>query len=301
MIKKLLSSAWNLTKRSYQSVVREAHLSWQFIGGDFSTMTVSGLIFMVAAWNNDPSRMSFWSALGRDLLYFWLYAVSFCLANQIVGVDEDRLNKPHRPLVTGAVSYRGAIVRWAASMLLFSLVAWWFGVLEWASLWQVSIILYNFGVWAKHWATKNLIMGVGTVAQLAAAWQIVTPITPLVWRWILLIAFVVIPLVSIQDLRDLEGDIATGRNTFPIAFGETPSRIILCAGFILLPLAIHFALMIPAGNTWNVILWDIGLAIISWSVAARVVFYRSPHADHHTYMLFTYWYCAVLGSAIAIV
>lgn len=257
---------------------------------------------MVAAWKTQPTNaVDFLVVLGQGIVYFWLYIVPFCISNQIVGVDEDRINKPHRPLVKGAVSLQGAKVRLVVSMVLFGLVGWWFGVLEWALLWQACTILHNLGSGSKHWITKNLFIGVGTLALLAAAWQLVTPITSIAWHWILVVAGVWLFLAAIQDLRDIDGDRAIGRNTFPIAFGETASRVVLSLGFALLPFVTHFGLMVPAGLTWNVIPCDIVLAVISLTIAGRIISCRLPKADHHTYMLFTYWFCSVLACAIAVI
>ncbi|MBW4676631.1 MAG: UbiA family prenyltransferase [Desmonostoc geniculatum HA4340-LM1] len=107
-------------------------------------------------------------------------------------------------------------------------------------------------------------------------------------------------LVAVQDLRDIEGDLAVKRSTFPIAFGETASRFILSLGFGLLPFIIHFILMMPTENTVSTLVCDIVLAVFSWFIAARIVLNRSPKEDHHTYILFTYWYCLVLASAIVV-
>ncbi|MCL1472571.1 UbiA family prenyltransferase [Argonema antarcticum A004/B2] len=299
---RVLSTVLTFIKRFYRSFRREAHLSWQFIGGDISASIIPGLLFMVAAWKTHPTDvLDFLLVMGRGIVYFLLYIVPFCVSNQIVGVEEDRINKPHRPLVKEVVSLQGAKVRCVVSMVLFTLFGWWFGVLEWTLLWQACIILHNMSSGSKHWFTKNLFMGVGAFAQLAAAWQLVTPITPVAWRWIAVVASVWLMLAAVQDLRDIEGDRAIGRNTFPIAFGETASRVVLSLGFAILPLVTHTILMEPIANSWNVELCDIGLAVISLTIAARIVFYRSIGADRQTYMLFTYWVCSVLASAIVVI
>jgi len=238
--------------------------------------------------------------LGRGFFYFLLFILSFCIANQIVGIDEDRLNKPDRPLVRGDVSYDGALVRLVYSQMAFSLVGLWFGVLEWALLWQLFTFFYHVGRWDQNWFTKGLVIGVGTVAQLAASCQLVAPITPTIWHWIFMMGGFWTTLVAVQDFRDMEGDRIIGRKTLPMVIGETPSRVILSLGFVILPLVTHIVLMMPAGDTWNVLLCEVGLAVLCWIIAARIILYRNPQADHHTYMLLTYWYCAVLASAIIV-
>jgi 4-hydroxybenzoate polyprenyltransferase len=302
MESKSVPLGWRFASPLIYTVFREANLGWQFIYRDISSAVIPQLLFIVAAWNSHPTSADELSlALGRGSLYFCLFLLSFCIANQIVGIEEDRINKPDRPLVSGLVSYRGGIVRWVASMILLLVVGWEFQVLEWALLWQVCLILYNFGRAGTHWVTRNIAISAATVAQLASAWQLVTPITPLAWCWILVAASMWLFLAAVQDLRDMEGDRAINRKTFPLVFGEIPSRIMLSLGFAVWPFVTHFALMLPAGQTWYLILWDIILAAVSWSIAVRVMIYRSPQADRSTYMLFTYLYCLILLSAIFVI
>jgi 4-hydroxybenzoate polyprenyltransferase len=276
----------------------EARLSWLFMRRDISATIVPSLMFLAAAGlSRHLGATELLLALAAGTLYSWLYCYVFCLSNQIEGLEEDRLNKPDRPLPSGLVSVRGAHLRWALMMIAFALVGWWFGVLEWAVLWGGVVVLHNYGGWAKHWFTKNLSMLLGVVAELAAAWEIVTPLTPVAWRWIGVLAIAVFSLASLQDLRDIEGDRANRRRTLPLVIGVDPTRWVLGAGFAILPVIIHVMLMQPAGLSWNVVLCDIGLALVSLTIALRVVFYRTQPDDHQTYMLFTYWYCLALLSA----
>lgn len=277
----------------------EIALHWRFIGRDASTTIIPGLLFVVAAWIHTATSLSALALVfTHALIYFWSYVATFCLSNQIVGVTEDRINKPDRPLVAGLVSQQGAWVRWAIYMMLFPALGWWFGVLPWAILWQVVILLHNFGGWGQRWLTKHLAMSLGTLAQLAAAWQLVAPITSSAWRWIGLISLLVFPLVAVQDLRDMAGDRAIGRTTMPIVFGEQLTRIVICIGFVLAPLAVHALLLAPLGLSSRLLVCDVLLALLSFTIAWRVMRMRYRWADHQTYMLFTYWYCALLASAI---
>src|SRR5262245_10256985 len=152
-----LAHPLGLPLRWIRASQREIHLSWQFNKYDISTTIMPGLMFTLAAWHRSSP---IWSALPemivRAAIYFWLYACGFCYSNQIAGIQEDRLNKSDRPLVTGIVSVRGAWLRWIAIMLLFDLVGWSMGVLEWAVMWQIILVLHNFGGWDRHWFTKNL-------------------------------------------------------------------------------------------------------------------------------------------------
>ncbi|MCY1083477.1 UbiA family prenyltransferase [Archangium lansingense] len=282
-------------------MMRELWVSWRFIGGDVSSAVIPPLLFLVAASGHEGlGALEVAWGLCRGLLYFWLFTYAFNLSNQLVGVEEDRVNKPHRPLVRGEVTVKGTRRRWWVSMALLSLVGWGFGVWEWALLWQVLLVVHNEAGAAKHWWAKNLLIALGVVTQLAAAWQLVGPLTAETWRWIAVLASVVFLLVSLQDLRDLEGDRASGRKTFPLVFGEKRTRYVLGTLFGVLPLIIHEALMKPQGLTPVVAACDAGLALVSWVIAVRVVGWRTKQEDHRTYLLFTYWYCLALLSTIVV-
>lgn len=280
---------------------RELHLCWQFISGDLSSAIVPALIFFLAAWQQRGlGNAGLPLALAQCLLYFWLYLWCFCLANQLVGVEEDRLNKPHRPLVTGAVSAAGALRRFGVAMALYTIVGLWLGVLPWTLLWQILVLGNNFGGWTKPWIGKHLVMVLGIVAQLAAAWSIAAPLTAVAWQWIGIMAGTHFFLIAVQDLRDIAGDRAGERRTLPLVIGERATRWLLVACFGLQPLVFQGLLVQPAGGGWPAFLCSALLALFSWTIALRIILRQSPAADHQTYLLYTYWYCATLVAAIVI-
>lgn len=277
----------------------ELRVSWAFVAGDLSSAVIPSVVFSLAAWKVDGADWGHLpGVLARSVLYFWLYLYTFCLANQLMGIEEDKANKPHRPLVTGLATPEGARRRLGVMMVLFMLVGAWFGVLAHAALWLVIIVLHNLAGLARHWLVKNACMSVGIIVQLGAAWQLVTPITAQAWRWILFLAVVILPLVSLQDLRDMAGDSRAGRRTFPQTYGEPFTRRFLAVFFAALPLGVHFILMRPLGGGLLVWLCDAVQGVLSLLIAVRVLRLRSPAEDHRTYLLLTYWYCALLVSSL---
>lgn len=285
----------------FRWVLHEITLSWKFIAGDVSSAVVPGLLFIAAAWSSgDLPVSSLLRSILKGAIYFWLYIYVFCLSNQLVGISEDRINKPHRPIIAGLVTAKGTQQRWLIVALLFAVVGVLLGVWKWMLLWLVVTVLHNFGRWAKQWFTKNLSMGLGIVAQLGAAWELVRPLTPTAWQWAVVIGAAILVLVPVQDLRDMEGDRAAGRRTLPLVIGARTSRILLALGFGLLPLVVHQWLMRPLGLTQPVVLTDLGLALVSLTISLRILVFRTPRADHWTYLLFTYWYCLTLLGAIIV-
>jgi 4-hydroxybenzoate polyprenyltransferase len=283
------------------SVGRELRLVWAFIRYDISTTLVPALLFMLAAYKGtQPDLISRLDTIALSLVYFLLYAYVFCLSNQIVGVEEDRRNKPDRPIVAGMVTRQGARVRMYVVMLLFALIGQLLSIGLWTALWLLVVLLHNQCGWSSHWFGKHLCMAMGVLAELAAAWQIVGPLNLRALIWVGVIALVMFPLVAVQDLRDMRGDDAIGRRTFPLVFGEQYTRLFVAVGFWILPLVMHATIVRISAPTVAALVCDVALAAVSVLIAARVLICRSRAADHRTYMAFTYWYCIALATAVVI-
>ncbi|WP_327358076.1 UbiA family prenyltransferase [Streptomyces sp. NBC_01304] len=280
----------------------EICLSWRFIGGDASSMLLPPMLFTSAAWR---SLGGDWKDLleseGAALGYFWLALYLFCISNQTTGIAEDSLNKPHRPLVTGKISLRGAFLRWWCVFALYMALGVLLGIPEWTALWAAMTVLYNHLGWARRWYGKNLCIAIATFAQLAAAWEISGPLTKSGWRVIAAIIFLFNLVMSVQDLRDIAGDFENNRRTLPMVIGQWPTRIFAAIGLSILPVAVHYWIF---GGTSDISLslraYEGLLAAVSWIAAARVLLYRDPASDHRTYLLYTTWYCLLVTSSIAV-
>lgn len=287
---------WGHTDVARAAIARESRLTWGFVRYDVSSTVLPASLAMVAAAHAAGRVEPLTLVLGG--LYFLLFVYAFAVSNQLIGIEEDRRNKPDRPLPAGLVDPRGAWVRWVVSMMLFPALGAALGVAGWALLWQVCFCLYNFGGFARHWATKSLIMGVGLVAQLGAAWGIVGPVPPLAWRWIAGLSLVAFVLCNIQDLRDVAGDRALGRRTLPIVYGLRRTCHAFAALFAVgLPMLTHAWMFAPLPLGWAEGLSMLALDGLALGIGVRLVLDQRPAALHHTYMLFTYWYCLALASA----
>jgi 4-hydroxybenzoate polyprenyltransferase len=280
----------------------ELYLSWHFVFRDLPASWYPSMLFTTAAWRHvEGSALDLTVSLLKSAVLFWFYIYVFCVSNQARGVTEDRLNKPHRPLVTGLISVPGAYRRFWVGMAVYTVLGWLFGVLEWVALWQSVVLLHNFAGIAKRWYSKNLAIGVGGIVMLAAAWQIVAPIGAVGWRWILVVISTFIAAISLQDLRDIAGDRATGRRTLPLVIGVWPTRILVSAAMAVLPVLTHFLLFVPASPSPAVLLvCGVALAGMSWLTAVRCIVLRSPQDDHRTYMTYTYTFCVALLSAVVV-
>ena len=83
----------------------------------------------------------------------------------------------------------------------------------------------------------------------------------------------------------------------PRVVREVPTDVI--GIFLLTPLAVYQGLLFGQLSLANA-LCLIGLTAIAVVVALRVALLRGPAADHRTYILYSYWYCAILASMVVV-
>lgn len=85
-------------------------------------------------------------------------------------------------------------------------------------------------------------------------------------------------MAHIQDLRDIEGDMAAGRKTMPLVFGDSISRWIIT--FLLMPTSFW---VLWRGNIVPIAPFTlIALHIV---LGYRIMCARGPRYDHKTYMM----------------
>lgn len=279
---------------------RELYIGWRFMQNDIWAGVIPGLAFTVVALRQAPGTAADAArTLPGSLLYFCLYLYGHTLANQLVGIEEDRINKPERPLPSGLVSAAGAAWRLAIVTGLFLGLGLGLGVLRWAALWAVTYLLLNF-YGHRHWFFKNsLPMSIGATAMLCAAWEMVLPMSRTSWHAVLTISGFVALTSPIQDFRDIAGDRVMGRKTLPISLGERPARILVSValfGWLLVAFAL---LMRPALVTLGGAVFAAALVVLESVVAVRLLCRRGPAADHRTYRLYEYLYCLYVVSALA--
>ncbi|KAJ8507736.1 hypothetical protein ONZ45_g9926 [Pleurotus djamor] len=268
----------------------ELDLFLAFSWRDWSATLIPGLIVALGATKHaslPPLHAVAFIPWVTAFIYF------FNLSNQVTGLEEDRINKPDRPLVTGKVSIEGAKRRWVTCVACFLGIAAKNGrqvpeTLMWIAITGVLCLIPAGG----HWFVKNTVgMMLGAWAFIGGTYKAVAVPTAEIQRFMLVVGLWVGVMAQAQDLRDIEGDRAIGRKTLPVAIGEARSRFVITL------------LMIPLGYG---ILWAGGVAAeapILLLAAHAVLGYRitsgkGAQYDHKTYMLFTYLFCAVLAVPI---
>lgn len=227
-----------------ETLFREAKLCYGFVRRDLGTgllpvpgFTLASLLYRQASVEEIshiiPCELFFWYpriyielwanlwTLGA-FLYGLLYLYTFVVANQIDGIAEDKVNKPDRPIASGATSLQAAKSRWMVLTGLYLGYSYMLGVQKWTLLWIATTIAHNFFGFSNLGPTKDGCMGVGCIAQLMAAWSIGGSSPEMGWVWTKNIALYMLWPIPLQDLRDVPGDKAAGRKTTPILMGDIP-------------------------------------------------------------------------------
>ncbi|MEL6943689.1 MAG: UbiA family prenyltransferase [Bacteroidota bacterium] len=289
-----------------KSLQFETKLFWLFARRDVATTILPASTFMLITIyvNGHTWDVRTICNLLLGVFYFTLYIYPFNILNQLYGIEEDKIDKPDRPLVQGLVSINEGFFRYRLLTLGFILLGFFLGVGLWSCLWVFIVYQYNANGWDKHWFTKNVIcMGLGTFAQLGAAWAIIHHHTFESYLVISTVAIWVSFTACTQDFRDILGDEQTDRKTLPIAFGSNLSRILMGGIWIILALIIGYTYLLYEGSYQNrvyVLIAASILIIVHLSIGVRLIAFRKTMDDRITYLMYSYLYGLMLLSSALI-
>jgi len=207
--------------------------------------------------------------------------------NQIFDLEIDRINKPSRPLCTGALSVREA---WAFSLVFYALSL----ALAWpinpsgahracfilVAIAATMTYLYSappvrtkrFGVLA------NITIAIprGMLLKMAG-WSTVRPIVGTEpWYIGMIFGIFLLGATTTKDFADIKGDARSGCMTLPVRYGVRTAAWITCPFFIfpflLLPLGAETGVL-----TGNRIALDVlGVALALWGVYVARLILRDP-------------------------
>jgi 4-hydroxybenzoate polyprenyltransferase len=263
-------------------ITRELDLFFSFSWRDWSATIIPGSIWGLGAALSDPvSPPVLLYRFSRLIVWLSLYVYSFNLCNQIIGISEDRLNKPDRPIPAGKVTPAAAKRRAKVVIVAFLAIGMFPpGVVAETICWIVTTI---WGCWVSaghHWLGKNsVLIPAGTYALLSGAWKCLAFYTPKTHSHILALALWAGVMTNLQDMRDVAGDRATGRRTMPVVYGDIMARRLMT--FLGIPLGL-------------LLLWVGGVLAIAPAIltlAHGILGYRAldasggPRYDHKTYMV----------------
>jgi 4-hydroxybenzoate polyprenyltransferase len=228
--------------------------------------------------------------------------------NQVYDVENDRINKPGRPLITGEISMSAGI-HFAAALYVLALVPTWL-VVSWPSvtlgeklgapLWRhqcfgifvlgtIFTLVYSapgLGRTKAHAFLANLTIAIPRGCLLkVAGWSMVASVFHVEPWFIGSIFFLfLVGAASTKDFSDMPGDAAAGCRTLPIRFGvRTAARMIapfFVLPWLLMPLGawlndpVRPELTILTGNRW--VLTGLGAGLAIWGCYTVYLILRDP-------------------------
>ncbi|KAF2265763.1 hypothetical protein CC78DRAFT_552773 [Lojkania enalia] len=272
-----------------------------FTKNDFLTFAIPTALFAffgtlsgpTLTSNPSPSLSQTIFRVPSALLIVWSNLLVFDISNQRLpsAVEEDKVNKPHRPLPSGRITSEAT-----RRLLLFGIpfvlaLGWYFSCWQETLLLNTAIWMYNdLGGCDEDWVLRNLLIAVGYGLYSSAALRVLAgpdyAISEKGFQWVVLVTLVMFVTQHICDIKDVEGDRLRGRKSAPIMLGDKLVRwsvavpIILCS--VACPMffgvgVLGYALTLPMGML----------------VAGRTMAFRDLRADKLTWKLWALWTCGL--------
>lgn len=232
------------------------------------------------------------------LLRFILIAITsaygFEICQQMMSVEEDRQNKPSRPIPAGMMSVQAANRRCALSWVLFPLA-----LMATCSIRASGWLVYSFAwayfcyIWPgpRHWFFKNLFTAVYQVIFVRLVDSLMVLHTPYSGSKAILdvtYATWILSTIHIQDFHDVEGDRKFGRRTLPVVL-EGSTLVLVRRGtaqFLVLFAILAATFSYQTSESWTVLLFAVLQLAGAIATSLRLLRTESLEESERTYKLF---------------
>ncbi len=288
--------------RFVPAYIRSMRLYYAFVTGIAGWLGVAFYQFCC------PGRTPAWHSTLIIVLLFLSWGINQ-VVNDFLGLREDRINAPHRPMVTGELNPRLAL---GVSLGLMGAVI----VLSWfLSPWSVvpvaaGVLLNVVYEYAKAWSLwGNAIFGVSiamcTFYGFLAAGPPPSPLfTSNRLSAIALVAVLNGLMTYYTYFKDAAGDAAAGKRTFVVRHGLSVSRHAgLVGAFVptLLFFVFTYVGWLPLGDI--LYMRDFvfcGLMTLFLQLWTAVLYFRYPHGERTYFSLVTNFRACVAGQVTLI-
>ena len=208
--------------------------------------------------------------------------------NQIHDLEADRINKPDRPLASGALSVRDAwwcvLVCGGGALALAGALGWQCFVVVVLGAGAVSAYSVPPIRTKRHWLLSNLTIATARgLLMMVAGWATVGDVfVGARWweAWLIggTFGLFLLGAASTKDFSDMKGDKAAGCITLPIRFGVGRATLMMTpffvVPFVLLVAFVHLG-WIRANDTATTVL---GIALALWGAYVAYLIRRDPGA-----------------------
>ncbi len=231
------------------------------------------------------------------------------IVNDYLGLPEDRINAPNRPMVTGELNAKAAM--WLTFVLLLgvSIVSWFLN--PWSLVPIVLGVLLNvLYEYAKAWSLiGNLVFGLSIAMCTAYGFLAAGPLPHPVFTLNRVCAFLLVALLNglmtyYTYFKDYHGDLQAGKRTFIVKHGLEKARSAGIIGAFLPTIAygvfIAMGWMTPEDVLYKQQFIFCGLMTIFLQLWTAVLYYRSPTGERTYFSLVTNIRACVAGQVTLI-
>jgi 4-hydroxybenzoate polyprenyltransferase len=221
--------------------------------------------------------------------------------NQIFDLDIDRVNKPQRPLPSGAIKPGGAwlftIICYFAALTMAALVnGQAFDLYLIASLATIAYSAPPFRLKRRPWASNLIIATTRGELLKVAGWAAVATVLNSVEPWYIGFIYFLFLLgaTTTKDFADTSGDRKAGCVTLPVRYGAAATARIISPFFVVpwLVMALGVFLKVLSGSVWAILTLSVVMAI--WGLRVISLINRDPEGlvregENHPSWKQMYW------------
>jgi 4-hydroxybenzoate polyprenyltransferase len=223
------------------------------------------------------------------ILWIWLNLFTLGLANQRLdrSIQEDHVNKPWRPIPANRLTAADAQTVLSVAVPATLGASIFLGGAQ-ESLWMASLnwIYNDLGAANGHFAVRNFFNALGLSFFSVGATRVLqgseATISPAGSLWTAVMGCCIFTTISLQDLYDLEGDLARGRRTAPIVLGSMCTRVVTAV------IVLGWSVIVPAYLQGSGYVHSITLALGPF-IAIRTIRFRSVEDDKITFKAWCLW------------
>ncbi len=232
-------------QRFFWAYVKTMRLYYAFVTGIAGWIGVSFRHHLVEREGGVVTTEMWWQSVVILVLLFSSWGINQVF-NDWLGLEEDRINAPHRPMVTGELNIRWAITLSSLLMAGAAVITWFLNphaVIPMAVGFLLNF-LYNYSKAWGLWA--NVVFGVMiancTVYGFLAAGPTPDPIVTTNRVCVVLLVALMNGLMTYYTyFKDYKGDRAAGKDTFIVRHGLRTARVVGIVGAFLPTLAFFIA------------------------------------------------------------
>ena len=231
------------------------------------------------------------------------------IVNDYLGLPEDRINAPNRPMVTGELHPRSAMIVSTVLVAAVGVISWFLN--PWCVVPLLAGVLLNVvNEYAKAWSLMgNVIFGLSIAMCTAYGFLAAGPLPAPVFTSNRLCVFVLVALLNglmtyYTYFKDYHGDKAAGKRTFVVKYGLRVARHAGVVGAFL-PTAVFFLFVYLQWLPLSDILFKrdfvfCGIMTLFLQLWTAMLFFRNPVGERTYFSLVTNIRACVAGQVALI-